>query len=112
MNLSVLCDPILRNNILLLFRIILAAMSAIARLAVSSTGRQVVMRLSQPSVAGVRFLQTSQTSRDIDSGDDIQTPDRIFIIVLSLQLPSSLVLELPLSVWPALGLVSAQCSDP
>nr|ALS05138.1 mitochondrial ATP synthase F(0) complex subunit C3-like protein [Paracalanus parvus] len=42
-------------------------MSAIARLAVSSTGRQVVMRLSQPSVAGVRFLQTSQTSRDIDS---------------------------------------------
>ena len=43
-------------------------MSAIARLAVSNTGRQVVMRLSQPSVAGVRCLQTSQTSRDIDSG--------------------------------------------
>ena len=45
-------------------------MSAIARLAVSNTGRQVVMRLSQPSVAGVRCLQTSQTSRDIDSGLD------------------------------------------
>ena len=56
----------------------LHAMSAIARLAVSSSGRQVVMRLSQPSVAGVRFLQTSQTSRDIDSGQDIQTQDKIF----------------------------------
>ena len=59
------------SNHLLGFRTILAAMSAIARLAVSSTGRQVVMRLSQPSVAGVRCLQTSQTSRDIDSGWDI-----------------------------------------
>ena len=46
-------------------------MSAIARLAVSSTGRQVVLRLSQPSVAGVRCLQTSQTSRDIDSGENL-----------------------------------------
>ena len=57
-------------------------MSAIARLAVSSSGRQVVMRLSQPSVAGVRFLQTSQTSRDIDSGQDIHIKnilDRNFI---------------------------------
>ena len=80
--LSSLCDYILKNNILLLFRTILVAMSAIARLAVSSSGRQVVMRLSQPSVAGVRFLQTSQTSRDIDSGQDIHVKnilDRIFI---------------------------------
>ena len=42
-------------------------MSAIARLALTSSSRNVAMRLSQPSVVAVRSLQTSQTSRDIDS---------------------------------------------
>ena len=50
---------------------LIITMSAITRLAVSCTGRQVILRLSQPSVAGVRSLQTSQTSRDIDSGEKI-----------------------------------------
>ena len=39
-------------------------MSAIARVAAS---RVSMMRLAQPSVSAVRCLQTSQTSRDIDS---------------------------------------------
>ena len=66
---SYVSDPIPRSNPLPVFRTILT-MAAIARFAVSNTGRQVVMRLSQPSVAAVRCLQTSQTSRDIDSGED------------------------------------------
>ena len=66
---SYVSDPILRSNSLPVFRNILT-MSAIARIAVTNTGRQVLMRLSQPSVGAVRCLQTSQTSRDIDSGED------------------------------------------
>ena len=66
---SYVSDPILRIDSLSVFRNILT-MSAIARIAVTNTGRQVLMRLSQPSVAAVRCLQTSQTSRDIDSGEN------------------------------------------
>ena len=66
---SYVSDPILRIDSLSVFRNILT-MSVIARIAVTNTGRQVLMRLSQPFVAAVRCLQTSQTSRDIDSGED------------------------------------------
>ena len=42
-------------------------MSAIARLALTTSGRNVAMRLSQPSVVAVRSLQTTSANRDIDS---------------------------------------------
>eukprot|EP00090_Calanus_glacialis_P038141 TRINITY_DN665_c0_g1_i1.p1 TRINITY_DN665_c0_g1~~TRINITY_DN665_c0_g1_i1.p1 ORF type:complete len:129 (-),score=29.32 TRINITY_DN665_c0_g1_i1:127-468(-) len=42
-------------------------MSAIARLSLTPCGRAMLQRLSQPSVAAVRSLQTSQANRDIDS---------------------------------------------
>ena len=108
---SYVSDPIHKSDSLSVFRNILT-MSAIARIAVINTGRQVLMRLSQPSVAAVRCLQTSQTSRDIDSGEDsMGLVKNIRVIVFLLQLPSSLVPELLLLVWLALELVSGQCSD-
>eukprot|EP00092_Neocalanus_flemingeri_P015542 GFUD01016824.1.p1 GENE.GFUD01016824.1~~GFUD01016824.1.p1 ORF type:complete len:131 (+),score=16.76 GFUD01016824.1:53-394(+) len=42
-------------------------MSAIARLSLTPCGRSVLQRLSQPSVAAVRSLQTTPATRDIDS---------------------------------------------
>ena len=43
-------------------------MSAITRLAVSANGRNIVMRLAQPSSMAVRSFQTSKAASDIDSG--------------------------------------------
>jgi len=42
-------------------------MSAITRLAVSANGRNIVLRLAQPSSMAVRSFQTSKAASDIDS---------------------------------------------
>merc|ERR1711872_41057 len=43
------------------------SMPVIARVSVNACGRAILQRAAQPSVVAVRCLQTSQTSRDIDS---------------------------------------------
>ena len=43
-------------------------MSAIARLTLTASGRNTLLRLAQPSAAAVRTFQTSQANKDIDSG--------------------------------------------
>jgi len=42
-------------------------MSAIARLTLTASGRNTLLRLAQPSAAAVRTFQTSQANKDIDS---------------------------------------------